>query len=182
MLGLLNLRKPRDAGQAAVEFALAILIFLPILFFIMDFGWVTFQKASFEYAYMHASWEAALPLNDPQPIDSLIDYDADPVQVKAALLQQMKNSAAIIIGDNLDIPTDTAKAHFHTDQKKFEAPSSNPDKNETPISSTRTVHLQADIKYTIHPLTPFGSLFFSSDPITKHLDCTRVVRMQHRAI
>ena len=49
--------KRAEGGQAMTEFALVMPLFLIMCLFVIDFGWIAYQKAAFDYSYMHASWE-----------------------------------------------------------------------------------------------------------------------------
>ncbi|SHI18918.1 TadE-like protein [Sporobacter termitidis DSM 10068] len=181
MLRIKNLKKPKEAGQAAVEFALALLIFLPILFAILDFGWISFQKGAFEYAYMHASWEVsagALGDSDALEDDPSIATYGGPA-VSGPLYDEMSKDSATIIATNLNISGASAKLYNKTET--YSVPSSLG--NSVPaISRTRYMDLSAELVYTIRPLTPIGSAIFGpSLTVYKELDRTRVVASQHRS-
>ena len=92
--------KRRTSGQALVEFALVFPLFIMILFAIIDFGWMAYQKAAFDYSRIHTSWDyAGLDVGNPSstifewsyektdPTESSMTYDDARVQdaVKASI-------------------------------------------------------------------------------------------------
>jgi hypothetical protein len=183
MLRIFNAKKPKEAGQAMVEFALAIIVFIPILFFIMDFGWITFQRVIFEYGYMHSSWDiSASDLDDYDPLEEVPSsktYSGPKVAIP--LREELISSTAGIIASNLNIVYANAELHNEDDETKYSVPSRTGDSVDA-YSRTRYMVLTAKITYIIHPLTPIGNLIFD-DPmeIEKDLSRTKVVGTQHRS-
>lgn len=177
-------KAPKDAGQALVEFAIALTIFIPILFVIIDFGWITFQRISFEHGYMHAGW--AITASDIGNNDSL---DAAPspnyysgAPVADPLKTDLVNSSTGIIEGNLIFPK--AEAWLRDKDEKYYVPSRNSGVSVEANNRTRYMDLISEIEYTIYPLTPIGGLFLTDNgkiTIEKVLTRTKVVASQQRS-
>lgn len=176
-------RKPGETGQAAVEFALAVVVFIPILFGIIDLGWMTFQKTAFEYGYMHSSREIkAEDIGDTGNLETESRVKITGEAVSAPLRTLMKKYTSMIIPTNLHVGK--AEAEFYTiiEKNKYTVPSIENGGVVNGISnSTRYMDLDVHVTYRIYPLTPVGSTFFGPNwEVEKKLDCTRVVETQHR--
>lgn len=169
-----------DSGQAMVEFALTFWIYILITFFIIDFGWVAFQRASFEYGYMRSSWSvSASDLNDEDKLEEVPSKEEYTDEVADLLFSKLTNCSPGIIEGNVAISG--ANAILHNEKVKYDVP----DNYGNPVeasSITRYMKLNADISYVIHPLTPIGSMVFGDDiTVDRTLDCTRIVRTQQRS-
>ncbi|WHH57946.1 TadE family protein [Petroclostridium sp. X23] len=182
MLKLIGLNKQNDSGQALVEFALTLWMYILITFFIIDFGWVSYQRISFEYGYMHSSWSvSAADLGDT---DALEEVPSTAVYAGAVvsdvLFDVLSRSSLGIIGGNVTIAD--ANAVLYNQADSYNVPGRTPGNPVQAISRTRYMDLTADFSYVIQPLTPIGSLFLGNDiTVEKELTCTRVVRTQHRS-
>lgn len=173
--------KKREAGQAMVEFALVLPLFLLILFFIIDFGWIAFQQASFEYGYMQSSWSVtAADIGDNDPVEEVPSSEVFAGSVVAdAIRKDILNSTIGII--KTEILVSDASATFYNKEKRFELPGHDPEEVNEGRSITRYMDLEATIRYRIEPLTFVGKLFFGRDVyLNKVLERTRVVRSQSR--
>ena len=171
-----------NTGQAMVEFALTLWLFIMITFFIIDFGWVSFQKTVFEYGYIHSSWAiTAADLGDADPLEEVpseASYTGS--KVSDAIFEEFSKSAPGIVEANMTISN--AKAVLHNEANPYQVPGRNPGDAVQAISRTRYMDLNADFTYVVYPLTPIGKLFFGNDvTLEKELTRTRVVGTQHRS-
>lgn len=183
MLKTMKSRKPREAGYTAVEFALALLVFIPLLFVILDFGWVCFQKIAFEYGYMHSSWEVrASDVGDFGSLDLegvASENTITGAAVETPIYDQMKKFASMIIKENLSVSD--AQAEFYNEAVPYDVPTISGGSTQG-VSRTRYMELSAKITYVIYPLTPFGDKLFSGSlTVVKDLNCKRIVGTQHRS-
>ncbi len=177
----MTVKKQNDSGQAMVEFALTLWIFLLIIFFIIDFGWVAYQRTSFEYGYIHSSWAiSADDLGDKDPLDedpSEASYSG--TLVSDALSDELDERSPGIIAANMTITN--AKAELYNKPETYKVPGRTGDAIEA-VSRTRYMDLSADFSYVIRPITPIGKMFFKEEiTVEKELERTRVVRTQHRS-
>jgi hypothetical protein len=174
-------RRPGETGQAAVEFALAFIVFIPILFGIIDLGWITFQKTAFEYGYMHSSREVkAKDIGDNGSLETESRVKITGEAVRAPLRTLIEQYSSMIIADNLYIGDATAEFYTVIDKEKYTVPSIDGGV-EAGISGTRYMELDVLVTYRIYPLTPIGKAIFGPRwEVEKKLDCTRIVRTQHR--
>lgn len=188
MLKSVNSKKWDDSGQSLVEFALVLLPFLTIVFFIIDFGWVTFQRTVFEYAYTHSSWSlSALSLGDNDAMEdtATVKYYTETTvpatstqNIKNVLYSEFENSYKSIIKDNLSINNSAAKLYNEENDDYF-LPDRNGQRFEA-VSLTRYMELNAELTYVIYPITPIGKLFFKDKiTITKDLEKTKIVKTRH---
>ncbi|TEB12132.1 TadE-like protein [Pelotomaculum sp. FP] len=182
MLKLINWKKQSDSGQAAVEFALTLWLFLLMAFFIIDFGWTSYQRASFEYGYMHSSWSlSAADLGDTDALEEVpseAEYTGN--TVSDVLRDELIKSSLGIIGANVNISN--AKAKLYNEPYTYNVPGRTSGDSVEATSRTRYMDLTADFSYVIHPLTPIGSMVFRNDiTVEKKLTCRRVVKTQNRS-
>lgn len=49
--------KKNEKGQAMVEYAIVLPIFLLVMMFLMEIGWITYQKVIFDYTCRNTAWE-----------------------------------------------------------------------------------------------------------------------------
>lgn len=171
----------KESGQGIVEFALVFPIFLVIIFAIIDFGWIGYQKASFEYGYIQASWYvSANDLNDYDDLERVGSEKTYEGAILSDLLREdMKNSSLGVNSTKLSIRD--AKAVLHNKEGKFNVSELDGSEVEA-YGITRYMDLTASIDYEVQPLTFLGrSLFGENLSFTKDLNRTRVVRRQVRS-
>jgi len=166
-----------ENGQAMVEYAITIPVFLLIVFFIIDFGWISYQKIAFEHGCLRASWYISA--------EDLGDDD----------LLEEKYSEKIYAGDELDelleeyiessfwgsgvgeLSIVDAQAYLYNDEKTSGG------KVGEESNYTRYMKLKATVTYEITPLTPlFSMLNIIPDQIkfVKNIECIRVVATSQR--
>ncbi len=171
-----------ESGQSIVEFGLVLPLFLLILFFIIDFGWLAYQRASFEYGYIQASWSvSAADLGDT---DFLEDVPSEATYsgaiVADTIRDDLKNSCWGISSDNLSVTN--AQAILYNIEESFAVPGRKPNEPVMAVSRTRYMNLSAVLRYDVQPITYVGKLFFGNTvSFEKDLNRTRVVRTQSRS-
>ena len=61
----------QDNGQGMVEFALVFPIFIMIILFIIEVGWITYQQTVFDQSYQYSSWSVqASDFGDSDPLNT----------------------------------------------------------------------------------------------------------------
>lgn len=172
----------KESGQAILEFALIFPIFLLILFGIIDFGWIGYQRMSFEYGYIQSSWYiSAGDLNDYDLLEDVPSENLYTGAVVADLLREgLENSSLGIMPKKLGVKN--ARATLYNKKEEFKVPGRNElgGLNEG-YGITRYMDVNALIDYEIQPLTFVGRTFFGDNIIfKKELDRTRIVSRQIR--
>ena len=172
-----------ERGQGLVEFALVLPIFLAIVFFIIDAGWVTSQKTAFDQGYMYSSWEiSAGQIGDSDPLETSPSRAAyTGARVSDALMETMRGSNLWgVLPENVSISN--AEAVFYNEEEAYKVPGRTAGDAVPALNRTRYMNLSADIRYDIYPLTVFGQLIFGNHiTMEKEIQCTRVVASQHRS-
>lgn len=165
--------KRRTSGQALVEFALVFPLFIMILFAIIDFGWMAYQKAAFDYSRIHTSWDyAGLDVGNP----SSTTFDSARVQdaVKASIAK-----APSIGFDASELTVTNAKVTISNVPSESTVPDrKTPDPDPTKATKvTRQARLEATVKYNVKPII---GLLIKPVEVTEKIDVTHVVGNQTR--
>jgi hypothetical protein len=170
-----------ECGQSIVEFGLILPLFLLILFFIVDFGWLAYQNASFEYGYMQASWTVSA--DDLGDMDELENVPSEKIYsgalVADTIRSDLNNSSIGISSDNLEVID--AKAVLYNEEEYFNVAGRVPGEKIKAVSRTRYMKLSAVLRYHAQPITYVGKIFFGDRvSFEKDLSRIRVVRTQTR--
>lgn len=173
----------QDKGQAMVEFALVLPVFLVIILFIIEAGWMTYQQSVFDQSYQYSSWTIqASDLGDSDPLESCpasAVYSGN--TVSDPLVERIKEASFWgFIPENLTVSN--AQAVMHNEEETFLVPGRTPSDTVTATSRTRYMDLEATLSYDIYPLTFLGQQVFGTR-VTKEkkLSCNRIVATQHRS-
>lgn len=162
--------KRRTSGQALVEFALVFPLFIMILFAIIDFGWMAYQKAAFDYSRIHTSWDyAGLDVGNP----SSTTFDSARVQaaVKASIAK-----APSIGFDASELTVENAKVTISNVPSESTVPDRKGDATKA-TKVTRQARLEATVKYNVKPII---GLLIKPVEVTEKIDVTHVVGNQTR--
>lgn len=177
--------KRRTSGQALVEFALVFPLFIAILFAIIDFGWMAYQKAAFDYSRIHTSWDyAGLDVNNPSstiinwrytddPTTTTKTYDSD--SVRKAVKDSIAKAPSIGFDVN-ELKVDSASVTM----SNVPSESAVPDRNGHATKATkitRQAQLKAKVTYKIKPI--IGLLIKPVD-VVEDINVTHVVGDQTR--
>lgn len=170
-----RLKQFRDEqAQAMVEFALVLPIFLAVVLFIVEAGWVAIQRTAFDNGFMQTTWavtEEQIRGGGPQKEY----YEAG---VADALEANIKESNIWgLFSSNLNVSQ--AKAHCYNVTNQYEV---NNSANLPATTETRYIDLDAVIIYKIHPLTYIGRLCFGDEiELNKHYVTTKVLKSETRS-
>lgn len=167
-------RKRGEHGQAMTEFALVLPIFLIMCFFIIDFGWIAYQKAAFDYSYMHASWEVVG--SDLSKHGSYEDKDSVSVPGSEAAVADALSSNPFIGYDPANLTVTSASATLYNSVSKFSVPDRTGASSDAD-SVTRHLALKAELSYEVKPIL---GIAIGPITLTKSLDIDRIVGVEHR--
>lgn len=174
--------KRRTSGQALVEFALVFPLFIAILFAIIDFGWMAYQKAAFDYSRIHTSWDyAGLDVNNPSSTiinwrytdNTSKTYDSDDVRkaVKSSIAK-----APSIGFDASELNVTSASVTM----SNIPSDSTVPDREGHATKATKITR-QAQLKATVtYKIKPIIGLLIQPVDVTEDINVTHVVGDQTR--
>lgn len=179
--------KRRTSGQALVEFALVFPLFIMILFAIIDFGWMAYQKAAFDYSRIHTSWDyAGLDVGNPSsttffgssyektgPTESSKTYDD--TRVQDAVMASIKKAPSIGF-DASELTVTNAKVTISNVPSESTVPDRKGDATKA-TKVTRQARLEATVKYNVKPII---GLLIKPVEVTEKIDVTHVVGNQTR--
>ena len=173
----------QDKGQGMVEFALVFPIFIMIILFIIEVGWMSYQQTVFDQSYQYSSWSVqASDFGDSDPMDTCpakAVYSEN--TVSDPFVERIKEASFWgFLPENLTVSD--AQAVMENKEVTFSVPGRTPSDSITAISRTRYMDLKATLSYDIYPLTFLGRQVFGSR-VTKEkkLNCSRIVATQHRS-
>lgn len=159
-----------EQGAEIVEFIIVFPILIFTIFAGIDFGWVFYQKISFEYALAAVSWNI-----DPS---SISHSDEAQYQNLEIVRNQILNNCPDIIADNLQVTASTGEIDETTglggtlpvlEVKAYEssAPLTSIETEKLGLKSRKYVHtyvhVQAHYKYEIDWIIDFGTVFNFDD-------------------
>lgn len=177
--------KRRTSGQALVEFALVFPLFIAILFAIIDFGWMAYQKAAFDYSRIHASWDyAGLDVNNPSStiinnwkytgnLTTTMTYDSD--KVRKAVRDSIAKAPSIgFDADELNVTSASVT------MSNIPTESTVPDREGNATKATKIAR-QATLKATVtYKIKPIIGLLIQPVDVTEDINVTHVVGDQTR--
>lgn len=148
-----------------VEYGLTIVMFVFLIFSIIDLGWIGFQYISFDYSYQYSSWK--IVVSDP---NINYPYTYSGWAYNNLVRANIADNAVGINVSNLSVKNTVIK--LTTENQNV----TNPDgTHET--HKRRYMQITAVIEYTIKPLTPIGELLYGSTiKWTKNLDRLRLLQ------
>lgn len=138
-----------ESGQAMLEYAVTILMFLSVVFAIMDFAWYSYQNIVFNYSYQLASWQ--LSVNDPN-IDHSYYYTGSTTG-KLIYDEITKNAIGI---NKSKLSVYNPRIDLYTEYFKYRNPGDRSDSTE----KRRYMKITARIEYEFYPFTFMGRMFF----------------------
>lgn len=178
--------KRRTSGQALVEFALVFPLFIMILFAIIDFGWMAYQKAAFDYSRIHTSWDyAGLDVGNPSSTTFNWSYEqTDPTKsqtyttgVQDAVMESIKKAPSIGF-DASELTVTNAKVTISNVASESTVPDRKTDPDPTKATKvTRQARLEATVRYNVKPII---GLLIKPVEVTEKIDVTHVVGNQTR--
>lgn len=175
-----------ERGQGLVEFALVFPIFLAIVLFIVDVGWITAQRTAFDHGCIYSTWSiSADEIGDSDPLEDISSETKYIDGVNEALLANIKTSNIWgLISNNIHVSNATARCYNR--EESFHVPGRVVSDTEAGVleasTMTRYMDLSANIRYDIYPITFIGKLFFGeSITLEKQYETTKIVRSQSRS-
>ena len=172
-------RVKEELGQGMVEFALIFPIFLMIVMFIVDAGWVAAQRTAFENGYIHSSWSvSAAEVGDYDTLEETPSRKVYSNGVDDALMDNIRESNIWgLIPNNVAVLN--AQATCFNKEETFDVPGRDGEAVQA-VSRTRFMDLNANIRYDIYPLTFIGKMIFGNRvTLQKTYQTTKVVASQH---
>ena len=136
-----------ETAGVMVEFALTFILFIMIVFAVIDFSWVGFQRLSFDYSYQMASWNI-YKAYDSDGTQYVVGHEA-----KNLIRNNIAEGAVGLKKENLKV--DNAKITLSTEKRTI----TNPDSSKQ-TERRRHMDIVAKVSYTIMPLTPLGEMMF----------------------
>ena len=147
-----KLRKS-ECGQAMVEFALTAVMFLMLVFAVLDMGWIGYQMIAFDYGYQKISWDFQFNWTTGSAIRKRGESGlSDDELIKRRIV------SSIDLINEKDLTVSGGRFDITTEKVSYDILTGN---SVAALNSTkRNVNIRADIKYRIRPLTPMGLFFF----------------------
>jgi Flp pilus assembly protein TadG len=162
----------KESGQALIEYALVLPLFLMVLCATIDCAWIGYQYICFDYSYREASWELSVADGDvSQP------YTLSGWQASTPIIQNMEATALGIDRDNLSV--DNASIYQWSDRKTDYYPGAEKGTYEKKENYWRYMQIVAKLKYQVYPPTPVGQVLFGKRlTYTKMLDKLRLKQIK----
>lgn len=159
--------KGDEKGQAMVEYALVLPIFLMILMFTIDVGWLIYQKSMFDYTCRNSAWELRLSQDEDWVMNNGIEIIHSGRYANDLLSQQFKEvdrDGKFKIDMN-KVSFANGKIGIYPGEKeyKYKRPGSIPDDVvvHTDLKfKTVTMEIEGKIEYQVYALTPLTKPFF----------------------
>ena len=176
--------KRSTSGQALVEFALVFPLFIAILFAIIDFGWMAYQKAAFDYSRIHTSWDyAGLDVNNPSSTTFKLRYTDDPTTTGTyteGVPKAVKDSIAKAPSIGFDANELNVTSASVT-MSNIPTESTVPDREGNATKATKIAR-QATLKATVtYKIKPIIGLLIQPVDVVEDINVTHVVGDQTRA-
>lgn len=173
----------KEKGQAIVEFAMIIPLFIFLILAIIELGWISYQSNMFARSYAYAAWDiTAEKLSDMDPLTRAgSDSTYSGAAVSTLIADTMKDSA--LWGFNSSgLSVSNARAKMYNRESKFTVPGKDSGTSVEATTIKRYMRLEAKLEYRIKPMTSLGNILFSRMlNQEKILNYERVVGAQHRS-
>ena len=171
--------KRRTSGQALVEFALVFPLFIAILFAIIDFGWMAYQKAAFDYSRIHTSWDyAGLDVNNPSSTNFDWRYTGNPTTTKTYDSDSVRKAVRDSIAKAPSIGFDADELNVTSasvTMSNISTESTVPDREGNATKATKIAR-QATLKATVtYKIKPIIGLLIQPVDVVEDINVTHVV-------
>ncbi|WP_350343111.1 TadE/TadG family type IV pilus assembly protein [Proteinivorax tanatarense] len=172
-----------EQGQAMVEYALVLPVFLLLLMFVIDVGWITYQKVMFNHVCRRTSWDISLPQEEEWVMTNNRPIVRSGFRANRILREQFSKANEDTTNhiDLSNVSISNGKVSIYPGSKvyKYNAPRGVPSDQADVHFGTTTIEIQGVIEYTIEPLTPLSKPFFRDGiNLTNNLYKARRIRMQ----
>lgn len=163
-----------ELGQAIMEFALVIPIFVLLVMFILDCAWVGFQRISFDYACREASWGSGLSSYACSSDGIYTDYGP---QVDKSISDRVLEQAPQLNKKNLKV--EDAQCYYWTRRVTVNTPDAY-GRTLQDFENQRYVQISGLVSYKIKMLTPIGGGIFGNNiEMVKQIYKTRLIRSNY---
>lgn len=177
----------KEKGQAMIEFALVLPLFIIFVFFIIDVGWISYQKILFSYTTRNIAWE----FQDKQLDDWVIQanqhytsngWEADS-KIKDSFMTSNANKGNIIDSDRIRVNNSSISMYAGKRKYAYNVNHSGvAQEYRSDINmNTTTYEIKSTIYYDLKPITPIANMFFK-DGITLKNDVYKVRRGTMRTV
>lgn len=159
--------KNSEKGQAMIEYAIILPIFLLVLFAVIDVGWITYQKAMFTYTCRQTGWDMRLKEDDEWVLHSGVPISRDGGYANMLLTEQFRKvngekDATYINLENITVTNGSVVIYPGKKDYKTKTPDYLPKTTSAgngTLYNTTTVEVKGKIEYRVRPLTPFFKVF-----------------------
>lgn len=158
----------KEKGQAMIEFALVFPLFIIFVFFIIDVGWISYQKVIFSYTTRNITWE----FYDKQ-IDNWVaqanqhyiteGWEADH-KIKEKFVTSNANKGNKINPDRIRVRNSSISIYAGRRKYAYKVDYAGLDKayrNDVNFNTT-TYEITSTIYYDLEPITPIANMFFKN--------------------
>lgn len=156
-----------EKGQSMVEYALVLPIFLMILMFIIDVGWIGYQKVMFDYTCRNTAWQLRLNGDEDWVLNNGRQIVRSGEYANSLLTNQFKQ-VDIDASNRIDmnkVSVSNGQISIYPGEKeyRYKKPDSIPDDvvvNTDVKFKTVTMEIEGKIEYQVYALTPLTKPFF----------------------
>ncbi len=159
--------KKNEKGQAMVEYALVLPIFLMLLMFIIDVGWFIYQKAIFDHTCRNSAWELRLRqdeqwvMNNGRKIVHSGEYANNLLASQFKRVDESSNSR--IDMNKVSVANGQIGIYPGEKEYRYKRPDAIPEEIvvHTDLKfKTVTMEIEGKIEYQVYALTPLTKPFF----------------------
>lgn len=180
-------RKDRELGQAVVEWAVLFPVFLLLVFGIIDFSWIGYQRLMFESSFQMTAWDFALNLQHPDGgslSDNQICMNVEPISydessTDAVMINKkpytlgegikrhmLQSSFGMLNEDKLTVASASAVFEIKVVKDAYGDQTGNPAENFVTWDNYKVLaDLEGDLEYRIKVLTPVGRILHPSGEV-----------------
>jgi Flp pilus assembly protein TadG len=153
-----------ETGQTLVEFALVVPIFLALVFFIIDLGWITTNYLTFDYSYRIAATQMSITQSES---GTQANNHIKTETVALSPLPKFTNANLSVSGSIITVTTEPVD--YHTPNTSGGT--------DTHTRKWTYADIYSNLAYKIKPITPIGSAIFGGDiTFTKELNKHRLLQ------
>lgn len=161
-----------EKGQAMIEFALILPLFVVFMLFIMDVGWITYQKVLFNYTSRHITWELKLSSYDDWVMAAQMPYDIVGHEandlLKHHFLKSNNDKGNRLDDDQISVRKGSISIYPGKRAYKYDVPEDNNYAQKSIDFDTTTYEIMGEITYRVRPLTPIANHFFEEGILLKN--------------
>lgn len=186
---MVNIKKTlkKEKGQAMVEYAFIIPIFLMLLLVTIDFGWIIYQKNMFDYTCRHSAWEMDLESFDEYSLNTQLKIHLTGWEANQFLEDYFR-----IVNRNTLGHLDTRNVRFKNSEifiypgvtkYKYKKPEDLPEYAASDLNldyKNTTIEIRGEGSYKINTITPLSKPFLK-DGITVKNSIHKILKSRKKA-